>query len=346
MTPKERFLKACRREPVDRPPVWMMRQAGRYLPEYKKIREEKSTLEMMKDPETACAITLQPVERLGVDAAILYSDILMVPEAMGMKLDFVKEIGPVFQNPIRAADDVEKLNESDVPSRTAFVGETIRRIRKKIGPDFPLLGFAGAPFTVGAYLAGGDGSYDGLRIKRLSLENLPVFRKLMEKLTHATVDYLKMQVESGVDAVQLFDTWAGALSADDYLRLALPYERAILEAIRTLKIPTILYIKGGSHLFEKMIGSGAEVIGIDWRLSLSTARQLSQDRTAIQGNLDPSDLYAPIPKIEEATARMIDDWGKGPGYIINLGHGILPDVPVEHAKAFVEAAKRYGPRCV
>jgi uroporphyrinogen decarboxylase len=342
--PKERFLKACRRESVDRPPVWMMRQAGRYLPEYRKVREEKSTLEMMKDPETACAITLQPVERLGVDAAILYSDILIVPEAMGMKLDFVKDRGPVFEKPVRSSKEVSSLNEAQVPSRCPFVYQAIELTKQKLPPDFPLLGFAGAPFTVGAYMAGGDGSYDGNCLKKLAWENETTFHQLMEKVTAATIDYLSGQVAAGVDAVQLFDTWAGTLSPEDYATFALPYEREILNAVRETGVPTILYIKGGAHLFEKMLDSGADVLSIDWRMSLSTARLLSAGKAAIQGNLDPAELYAPAARIEEAVARMIAEWGKGPGYIINLGHGIMQDVPVAHAKAFVEAAKKYGPR--
>lgn len=323
----------------------MMRQAGRYLPEYRKIRESKSTLEMMKDPATACEITLQPVDRVGVDAAILYSDILMLAEAMGTKLNFVKEVGPVFEKTIRTMKDVESLKD-DAAGRCPFVYETIRSIKKKLPADFPLLGFAGAPFTVGAYMAGGDGSYDGNRIKRLAYEDLPTFRKLMERLTHATIDYLSRQIEAGVDAVQLFDTWGGTFSTSEYASLSLPYVREIFKAVRKLKVPSIFYIKGGGHLFEKMIEAGPEVVSIDWRLPLAEARKAANRRVAIQGNLDPAQLYAPVEKIEAAVEKMIGDWGHGPGYIVNLGHGILEDIPVPHAQAFVKAAKKFGPRCV
>ena len=321
----------------------MMRQAGRYLPEYRKIRESKSTLEMMKDPATACEVTLQPIDRVGVDAAILYSDILMLPEAMGLKLDFVKEVGPVFERPVQTIKDVNDLK--DDAARCPFVYETVRLIKKKLPSDFPLLGFAGAPFTVGAYMVGGDGSYDGNRIKRLAYEDLPTFRKLMERLTLATIDYLSRQIEAGVDAVQLFDTWGGTLSANEYTSLALPYTREIFKAIHQLKTPSIFYIKGGGHLFEKMIEAGPEVVSIDWRLPLAEAKRISNGRVAIQGNLDPAQLYAPVEKIEAAVEEMIGDWGQGPGYIVNLGHGILEDIPVPHAQAFVAAAKRLGPRC-
>lgn len=345
MQAKERFLKACRREPVDRPPVWMMRQAGRYLPEYRQVRESKSTLEMMKDPATACEITLQPIDRVDVDAAILYSDILMLPEAMGPKLDFVRDVGPVFEKPVRTPGEVETLKE-DAASRCGFVYETIRLIRKRIGEDFPLLGFAGAPFTVGAYMVGGDGSYDGNRIKRLAYEDLQTFRRLMEKLTYATIDYLSRQIEAGVDAVQLFDTWGGTLSTNEYTSLALPYTREIFKAIRKRKVPSIFYIKGGGHLFEKMIEAGPDVVSIDWRLGLADAKRIAGGRVGIQGNLDPAQLYAPVEKIAAAVEKMIGEWGQGAGYIVNLGHGILEDIPVPHAQAFVAAAKKFGPRCV
>ncbi len=342
MTPKDRFLRACYQKPVDRPPVWMMRQAGRYLPEYRAVRKQKSTMEMMKDPETACAITLQPVDLIGVDAAILYSDILMVPEAMGLKLDFVRGTGPVFENPVHTEKDIEKLSDQSIAQKCDFVSRTIQLIRKKIPDDFPLLGFAGAPFTVGAYMVGGDGSHDGNTIKKMAFEERQTFRHLMTKITHATIDYLKKQVEAGVDAVQLFDTWAGTFSVEDYKELALPYEREIFKSIRAMNVPTILYIKGGGPLFEEMVASGADVISIDWRLSLSEAKQKAQGRVALQGNLDPSKLYAPIPKIEESTLQMFKDFGKGRGYLVNLGHGIMPDIPVEHARAFVDYAKKFG----
>lgn len=342
MTPKQRFLKACRREEVDRPPVWMMRQAGRYLPEYREIRKSKSTLEMMKDPATACEITLQPVRRLGVDAAILYSDILIVPEAMGLKLDFVRDVGPVFDRKIENKADTHWLREKDVPERCPFVFETIQRIRKELSANIPLLGFAGAPFTVGAYMAGGDGSYDGARIKKLAYQHRDVFRTLMEKVALATMDYLKAQVAAGVDAVQLFDTWAGTLTADDYRQFALPYAREILKEIKAAGVPAILYIKGGSHLFDEMRAAGPDVISIDWRMDLTQARERAKGQVAIQGNFDPARLYAPPEVIREETRKMIDAAGGSPGYIVNLGHGILEDVPVENAQAFVDAAKNHG----
>ncbi len=345
MTPKERFLNACQRRPVDRPPVWMMRQAGRYLPEYRAVRQQKTTLQMMKDPETACEITLQPVRRLGVDAAILYSDILIVPEAMGLKLDFVKDQGPVFENPVRGQEDIEKLNIQNIPDRCDFVYQTIKRIKKKLGL-LPLLGFAGAPFTVGTYMVGGDGSYEGHRLKKFALENRQSFHQLMDKITEATLEYLAKQVETGAEAIQLFDTWAGTLSSEDYELMALPYERKILSALKSLGVPTLLYIKGGSHLFEKMLTSKADVMSIDWRMDLAQARTLASGKAAIQGNLDPAHLYGSPQQIEESISKMIDVAGKEPGYIINLGHGMMPDIPVENAQTFVDVSKKLGLRTV
>ncbi len=322
----------------------MMRQAGRYLPEYREIRKSKSTLEMMKDPETACEITLQPVKRLGVDAAILYSDILIVPEAMGLKLDFVRDVGPVFDRKIENKADAHWLREKDVPERCPFVFETIKRVRKDLSQDIPLLGFAGAPFTVAAYMAGGDGSYDGSRIKKLAYQHRDVFRTLMEKVALATMDYLKAQIAAGVDAVQLFDTWAGTLTVEDYRQFALPYAREILKEIKAAGVPAILYIKGGSHLFDEMKAAGPDVISIDWRMDLTAARERAKGGVAIQGNFDPARLYSSPEVIRDEVKKMIDAASGAPGYIVNLGHGILEDIPVENAQAFVDAAKNYGVR--
>ncbi len=346
MTPRERFLKACRREPVDRPPVWMMRQAGRYLPEYRAIRKARKTLQMMTEPETACEITLQPVRRLGVDAAILYSDILMVPRAMGLDLEFVEGTGPVFENPVRSKPDVERLQEKNVPDRCPFVYQTLKLIRKDVGQDFAVLGFAGAPFTVATYMAGGDGSQEGVPLRKWAASDPASYRLLMEKLSRATIEYLAEQASSGADAVQLFDTWAGSLSREDYATLAFPYTQEILKALKARNIPTILYIKGGSHLFPEMMKAGPDVISIDWRLPIAEAKKQAGGRFAIQGNFDPVNLYADPEEITAGVHRMIQSWGQGPGYIINLGHGILPDIPVENAQAFIDAAKNYGQETV
>ncbi len=342
LTPRARFLAACRRKPVDRPPVWMMRQAGRYLPEYREIRKTKTTLEMMKDPDTACTITLQPVERLGVDAAILYSDILIVPEAMGLKLEFVKDHGPIFDQPVQSEKDAEALKPDGMSAKCSFVFETLRRIRKKVGPDYPVIGFAGAPFTVAAYVTGGDGAHEGKMIRQLASTDAKTFQLLMEKLTRATRDYVLEQIRNGADAIQLFDTWAGSLDADSYTTLALPYVRSLFQEIKAAGVPTILYIKGGGPLLPQMLTSGADVISIDWKTDLAETKRFVNGRVALQGNFNPETLYQSPAAIDAAVKAMLAQWGRGPGYIINLGHGILPDIPVEHAQAFVDAAKRYG----
>lgn len=317
-----------------------MRQAGRYLPEYRAIRSKMKTLAMMTTPEIACEITLQPVRILEVDAAILYSDILIVPSALGLKLDFVEGQGPVFENPIQSRNSLKTLNKKDLTARCPFVFETIRLIRKQIGADFPLLGFAGAPFTVGAYMIGTQGDDKGLALKKIATTDPALFQELMETLTEATVTYLQAQIKAGVDAIQLFDTWAGALSPSEYERWALPYTKTIFEVLA--KVPKILYIKGGSPLFETMMRSKPDVISVDWNLPLSQARKMAKGQVALQGNLNPETLLLSIPEIEKATKAMLEDCGKTPGYIINLGHGILPNVPLENARAFVETAKKYG----
>lgn len=342
MTPKERFIRACRCEPVDRPPVWMMRQAGRYLPEYREIRRQKTTLQMMKEPDVACEITLQPIGRLGVDAAILYSDILIVPEAMGLKLDFVEGTGPTFENPVQTPQDIQSLREKDVPDRCRFVFQAIQKIRGVVGPDFPVLGFAGAPFTVATYMMGGQNSNGGTALRQLAQKEGPSYQLLMEKLVAVTTDYLLEQWQSGVDAIQVFDTWAGTLSTGDYEELVLPYSHEVLSSLQKKGIPTLHYIKGGGPLFPSMLQASSDVISVDWNFPLSQAKALAQGCVAIQGNFDPAILLTSPEKIQEGVRRMIADWGKGPGYIINLGHGILPETPVENAQAFVDAAKKYG----
>ncbi len=345
MTPTQRFIDACLRKPVDRPPVWMMRQAGRYLPEYRALRARYDTLTMMKTPELAAEITMQPVRRIGVDAAILYSDILIVPDAMGLKLAFVEGEGPKFAEPVRSVSTLDRLQTDGVAARAGFVYEAIGLIQKALkseatpeGP-IPLLGFAGAPFTVATYMVEGGSSEHFAEIRTLMREQPDLLHGLLGKITVATIDYLRGQSEAGVVALQLFDTWAGVLTPEDYEQWALPYTRKILSA---MTVPTILFIKKGDHLLEKMVTAGSQVIGVDGRITLSEARRRTGGKVALQGNFDPEKLLRPIPEIEQGVAAMISDWGGGPGYIMNLGHGILPETPVEHARAFVGACQRYG----
>lgn len=342
MTPKERFLNACACKPVDRAPVWMMRQAGRYLPQYRAIRSQHATLEMMKTPEIACEITLQPVDLVGVDAAILYSDILMVPDAMGLPVDFKEGVGPVFSWLVSRPEDLDRLCADGIQSRVSFVYQTIELIRQKLGNDFPLLGFAGAPFTVATYMVGSKGAHDCIEIKRMMGQSPAFMKALLDQITDATIDYLAGQVDAGVDAIQLFDTWAGVLSIEDYKTWAHPYTKKILAAIRRLGVPTILYVKGGGPYLECMAEANPDVIGLDWRVSIPEARARTQGKVALQGNLDPAFLYRPIPEIKTLTDAMMASNQNQPGYIVNLGHGILPDIPVDHARVFIDTAKRAG----
>ena len=342
MTPKERFLNACFGKPVDRPPVWMMRQAGRYLPEYRAIRARRSTLEMMTTPELACEITLQPVRLLGVDAAILYSDILMVPDAMGAGLDFQEGVGPVFARYVRCEADLAWLSQLRIQDHLAYVYKTIGLLRAALSSDFPLLGFVGAPFTVATYMVGAKGAHDCIEIKRMAEESPETLEILLAQITQATIAHVLGQVEAGVDAIQLFDTWAGVLSVADYQKWALPHTQAVLAAVNRTGVPTILYVKGGGPYLECMRAAHPSVVGLDWRGSLPEARRRLGPGVAIQGNLDPAHLYAPVERIKVLTEAMIRSNGNQSGYIVNLGHGILPDIPLAHARAFIETAKRVG----
>lgn len=343
MTPKERFILAATNQEVDRPPVWMMRQAGRYLPEYRAIKTKHPTKEMMQTPEIACEITLQPVDLIGVDAAILYSDILMIPDAMGMGLEFAQGEGPTFQFNIQNSDDVYKLNTTNVNSRLSYVFETIKLLMQKLPSDYPLLGFAGAPFTVACYMIAGRGSKTFHEAKTLAWQQPDAFHSLLQILTEATIDYLLEQAHAGVVAVQLFDTWAGLLSREDYEKLAQPYTTQVFDALRQNNIPCIHYIKGGGYLLDKMSEIPSSVIGVDWRVDLKTVREKTKNRFAIQGNFDPDLLFSSQEMIEERLQQMLSDIpNPKKGYIINLGHGIHQHTAVENAKFFVKRAKELG----
>lgn len=353
MNPRERFKNACLRLPVDRPPVWLMRQAGRYLTPYRELRAQHSTLKMMQTPALAAEITLQPVRLIGTDAAILYSDILMVPDAMGLGLKFVEGEGPKFTRPVRSRPDVHALQAAGVVDRLNFVFETIRLVRQELKNKpteegiLPLLGFAGAPFTVATYMVEGGSSNDFAEVRKLIQQDGALFHALLEKVTEATIDYLKAQVKAGVDAVQLFDTWGGILSAAEYATWSLPYTQKVLAALGgspLSKFPTILFVKGGAPLLEQMVTAGPKVIGVDAKTSLTEARRRTQNKVALQGNLDPDLLLRPIPEIEKGVQAMVADWGGSPGYIMNLGHGVLPETPVAHVRVFVKACKKYGPK--
>jgi uroporphyrinogen decarboxylase len=347
MINNDRLIRACRRQEVDRAPVWMMRQAGRYMPEYRALRAKYDFMTMCKTPELAAEVSLQPYEILGVDAVIMFSDILVPVEAMGMKLDIVESKGPVLEDPIRAEAQVEKLTIPDPVETMPFVMETIRLLRKRLDTSAPLIGFAGAPFTLASYMVEGGGTRNYAEIKRMMYREPMTTHRLLDKLAETIILYVNAQIEAGAQVVQLFDTWAGELSAADYEEFALPYERKVFERIHRdhsgrgpagSNVPAILYVNGCSHILEKMVESGADVLSIDWRIDLAEARRRVGDRVALQGNLDPCELLGAPETIAESVKEILKKGG-GLGHIVNLGHGILPMVPVENARAFIEAAK-------
>ncbi|HZF41109.1 MAG TPA: uroporphyrinogen decarboxylase, partial [Blastocatellia bacterium] len=319
-----------------------MRQAGRYMPEYRALRAKYDFMTMCKTPELAAEVSLQPYEILGVDAVIMFSDILVPVEAMGMKLDIVESKGPVLEDPIRSEAQVEKLIIPDPVETMPFVMETIRLLRKRLEHEAPLIGFAGAPFTLASYMVEGGGTRNYAEIKRMMYREPMTIHRLLDKLADTIILYINAQIEAGAQVVQLFDTWAGELSAADYEEFALPYERKVFERIHRgpsgLTVPAILYVNGCSHILEKMAESGANVLSVDWRIDLAEARRRAGDKVALQGNLDPCELLGTPETITESVKEILKKGG-GLGHIVNLGHGILPMVPVENARAFIEAAK-------
>ena len=341
-SPSERLLRACRGEPVDRPPVWLMRQAGRYLPEYRRLREGVSFLEMCRDVERAVEASLQPLRLVGTEAVILFSDIFVPVVGMGVDLDF--RPGPVVAKPIRRAEQVEALRVPDPRDSVPFVFEILRRLRRELEPQrVPLIGFSGAPFTLAAYLVEGGRSRDFSEVRRLVQRGSEVLRALLERLAELVVGYLRAQVEAGAQVVQLFDTWAGLLAREEYREWVLPLHRAIAAGLDRDRAPLILYVKDGAHLLDLMAESGADVVSLDWRADLGDAAARVGRRVSLQGNLDPCALAAPRERIEERV-RALAAAGRGArGHVLNLGHGCLPDTPVEGVRAFTAAARALGP---
>ncbi|MBO0861708.1 MAG: uroporphyrinogen decarboxylase [Chloracidobacterium sp.] len=342
MISNDRLIRACRRQEVDRAPVWMMRQAGRYMPEYRALRQKYDFMTMCKTPDLAAEVSLQPYEILGVDAVIMFSDILIPVEAMGMRVDIIESKGPVLEDPIRTEAQVEKLAVPDPVETTPFVMETIRLLRERLEHEAPLIGFAGAPFTLASYMVEGGGTRNYAEIKRMMYSEPMTIHRLLDKLADTIILYINAQIEAGAQVVQLFDTWAGELSAADYEEFALPYERKVFERIHRgasgLSAPAILYVNGCSHILEKMAESGADVLSVDWRIDLTEARRRTGDKLALQGNLDPCELLGTPETIAESVKEILKKGG-GLGHIMNLGHGILPMVPVENARAFIDTAK-------
>jgi len=333
----DRFLKACRREPVDATPVWFMRQAGRYMADYRALRQRYSLLDICRSPELAVAVTMQPVDVIDVDAAILFSDLLIPFTPMGLDFDFIKGEGPAIAHPIRCAGDVDRLRRFEPREALSFVFETIRVLRSELENRVPLIGFGGAPFTLASYAIEGGPSTTYARTKAFMYAQPRAWHLLCERLAQMMSDYLAAQVEAGVQALQVFDSWAGALSRADYREFAHPHSSRILDAVRRLGVPAVHFGVGTAAILPDLADAGGDVIGVDWRLPLDEAWAIVGHDRAVQGNLDPSLLLAPRERLFAAADDVMRRAAGRPGHIFNLGHGILPTTPLEHVQ---ELAKR------
>ena len=342
------FLRALLRQPVERTPVWMMRQAGRYLPEYRRVREQAgSFMNLCTTPELACEVTLQPLERFRLDAAILFSDILTIPDAMGLGLEFVEGEGPQFRHPVQTAADIQKLSVPDPEGTLRYVPDAVRLIKQALHGRVPLIGFSGSPWTLATYMVEGRSSREFRKIKGLMYEQPEVLHVLLGKLADSVAVYLDAQIAAGVDAVMVFDTWGGVLSPAQYREFSLHYARQIVEKISRSsdgrRIPSILFTKGGGQWLEAMAVTGYDALGLDWTTDIGSARARVGDRVALQGNLDPQALYAPIPALQNEVRRILEAYGQGSGHVFNLGHGVWPDVNPDHVGAMIEAVHAFSP---
>jgi uroporphyrinogen decarboxylase len=333
------LLRTLNGEEVPRPPVWMMRQAGRYLPDYLKLKEKYSFFERVQTPALAAEISTQPVDQIGVDAAIIFSDILVVPQAMGMEVQLVENLGPLLPRPVRRPEDLKRIAIPDIEESLGYVFEALRQTRQRLEGRVPLIGFAGAPWTILCYMVQGKGSKTFDLAKEFCYTQPDLAHRILEMITTTTIGYLKEQVKAGADVIQLFDSWGGLLGPDDFENLSLKYMRKIVSALKP-DAPIIVFAKGAWHSLKNMAETGANGLGIDWCISAPMARELAGDRVVLQGNLDPAKLLSPISEITKEVDHMLDQFGK-PRYIANLGHGMLPHVPVDHARAFVDAVKNH-----
>lgn len=340
MLKNDLLLRALRGEKVERPPVWMMRQAGRYLPDYRLLREKYSFFERCQNPALATEITLMPVNQVGVDAAIIFSDILVVPQAMGMEVQLIENKGPFLPNPVKQWSDLDKLRVPDVNEKLGYVFDALKLTKQTLDGKVPLIGFAGAPWTLLSYMVQGKGSKTFDEAKAFCYTQPDTAHRLLQMITNTTIAYLKGQVAAGADCVQLFDSWGGLLSPADFETFSLQYIRQIVAALKET-CPIILFAKGAWYGLEAMSQTGANALGIDWCITPSMARQLAGPRVTLQGNYDPAHLMAPIPQIKQEVKEMIRHFGTQQ-YIANLGHGILPNVPVAHARAFVDTVKEFA----
>ena len=344
----DRLLRAFAREPVDRTPVWLMRQAGRYLPEYRASRESAgSFLALCSTPELACEVTLQPLRRFALDGAILFSDILTIPWAMGLGLEFVEGEGPRFRAPVRTTADIDRLGIPDPEDDLGFVMDTIRAVRRELDGGVPLIGFAGSPWTLATYMIEGGSSRDFARAKTMLIEHPCELHRLLDLLADATVGYLGAQVRAGAQALMIFDTWGGVLTTPAYHEFSLEYMRRIVEHVPrehdSRAVPVVLFTKGGGGWIESLAQSGCDAVGLDWTVDLGNARARVGGRVALQGNLDPVTLLASPARIRGEVGRILAAYGPGPGHVFNLGHGITPDVDPEHVGACVEAVHALSP---
>jgi len=338
----DRLLRALLKEPVDRTPVWMMRQAGRYLPEYKATRKDAgSFMDLCRNKELACEVTLQPLERFPLDAAILFSDILTIPDAMGLGLRFETGEGPVFDNPIRSMADAKKMFVPDMGADLGYVMDAVSTIRKALNGSVPLIGFSGSPWTLATYMVEGSSSKTYAIIKAMMFDQPAILHHILDVLADSVIEYLNAQIEAGAQAVQIFDTWGGVLTPRDYKEFSLQYMAKIVDGLKRhndgRKVPVILFTKGGGQWLEDMAATGCDALGLDWTTDIDGARSRVGDKVALQGNMDPSILYASPERIRQEVAIILEKYGKGSGHVFNLGHGIHPEVNPEHAGAFIKA---------
>ena len=338
----DRFLRALLREPVDITPVWMMRQAGRYLPEYRATRAQAgSFMDLCKNPELACEVTIQPLERFPLDAAILFSDILTIPDAMGLGLYFSEGEGPRFERPVQDEAAVKALGVPDAEEDLGYVMDAVRTIRKELDGRVPLIGFSGSPWTLATYMVEGGSTKNFAKSKGMLYERPDLMHHLLSTVAESVTSYLNAQIAAGAQAAMIFDTWGGVLGPREYEQFSLAYMEKIIQGLTRenegRKVPVILFTKGGGQWLGRMAESGCDALGVDWTTDLSDARVMVRDQVALQGNLDPCILYSSPDRIREEVARVLDSYGHGPGHVFNLGHGIHPDVNPDHAAALVEA---------
>ena len=343
------LIRALLRQPVPRTPVWIMRQAGRYLPEYRETRAQAGDfMSLCRNPDLACEVTMQPLRRYKLDAAILFSDILTVPDALGLGLYFEPGEGPKFERPVRSAADIRNLPNPDVADSLGYVFDAVRTIRRELDGKVPLIGFAGSPWTVGTYMVEGGSSREFPTIKGLAREDPAVLDEMLDKVAAITTDYLNAQIEAGAQAVMVFDTWGAALERDDYRRFSLASMQKIVDGLTREKdgqtIPVTLFTKGAGEMLADMVGTGCDALGVDWTTDLETARGYVDDKVALQGNLDPATLRESPETIRQGVADTLASYGKGPGHVFNLGHGITPDIDPQNLAVLVDAVHELSPQ--